>query len=184
MKSTAKPIRSTIIWGLIGGLLYIPLCVALSRFMLWPVSFQVSLWVLLAGYGVLLSRWAPESLRSISLPLLLLFIAAFFIRSTSAFLFISLVMLSWIRSGICFKEKPFLKRFGAEIGLGLATGLLVSGAVPAAAIAGALGIWLFFLIQALYFVLFDYRSDPKARIEVDLFEKAKMAAQKILSNGI
>jgi hypothetical protein len=184
MKSTAKPIRSTIIWGLIGGLLYIPLCVALSRFMLWPVSFQVSLWVLLAGYGVLLSRWAPESLRSISLPLLLLFLAAFFIRSTSAFLFISLVMLSWIRSGICFKEKPFLKRFGAEIGLGLATGLLVSGAVPAAAIAGALGIWLFFLIQALYFVLFDYRSDPQARIEVDPFEKAKMAAQKILSNWI
>lgn len=184
MKSTAKPIRSTIIWGLIGGLLYIPLCVALSRFMLWPVSFQVSLWVLLAGYGVLLSRWAPESLRSISLPLLLLFLAAFFIRSTSAFLFISLVMLSWIRSGICFKEKPFLKRFGAEIGLGLATGLLVSGAVPAAAIAGALGIWLFFLIQALYFVLFDYRSDPEARIEVDPFEKAKMAAQKILSNWI
>jgi uncharacterized membrane protein len=184
MKSTAKPIRSTIIWGLIGGLLYIPLCVALSRFMLWPVSFQLSLSVLLAGYGVLLSRWAPESLRSISLPLLLLFLAAFFIRSTSAFFWVSLVMLSWIRSGICFKEKPFLKRFGAEIGLGLATGLFVSGAMPAAAIAGALGIWLFFLIQALYFVLFDYRSDPEARIEVDPFEKAKMAARKILSNGI
>jgi hypothetical protein len=31
MKSSANPIRSTIIWGLIGGLLYIPLCVALSR---------------------------------------------------------------------------------------------------------------------------------------------------------
>ena len=182
MKSTAKPVRSTIIWGLIGGLLYIPLGVALSRFMLWPVSFQVSLWVLLAGYGVLLSRWAPGSLRSISLPLLLLFLAAFFIRSTGAFLFTSLVMLSWIRSGICFNEKPFLKRFGAEIGLGLATGLLVSGAVPAAAIAGALGIWLFFLIQTLYFVLFDDRSDLEVKIEVDPFEKAKMAAQKILSN--
>jgi uncharacterized membrane protein len=184
MKSTAKPIRSTIIWGLIGGLLYIPLYVALSRFMLWPVSFQVLLSVLLAGYGVLLSRWNPGSLRSISLPLLLLFLAAFFIRSTSAFLFISLVVLSWIRSGICFKEKPFLKRFVAEIGLGLATGLLVCGAMPAGAIASALGIWLFFLIQALYFVLFDYRSDPEAKIEVDPFEKAKIAALKILSNGI
>ena len=93
-------------------------------------------------------------------------------------------MLSWIRSGICFKEKPFLKRFGAEIGLGLATGLLVSGAVPAAAIRWALGVWLFFLIQALYFVLLDYRSDPEVKIDVDPFEKAKMAAQKILSNGI
>jgi len=184
MKSTANPIRSTIIWGLIGGLLYIPLCVALSRFLFWPASFQVSLWVLLAGYAVLLSRWAPESLRSISLPLLLLFLAAFFIRSTSAFLFTSLVMLGWIRSGICFKEKPSLKRFGAEIGLGLATGLLVCGAMPAVDLASALGIWLFFLIQALYFVIFDYRSDFEAEIEVDPFENAKMAAQKILSGGI
>jgi hypothetical protein len=184
MIPTAKPIRSTIIWGLISGLLCIPLSVGLSRFMLWPLGFQVSLWVLLAGYGVLLSHWAPKSLRSISFPLLLLFFAAFFIRSTSAFVFTSLVMLSWIRSGICFKEKPFLKRFGAEIGLGLAAGLLVSGAVPAVAIGWALGIWLFFLIQALYFVLLDYHSDPEAKIDVDPFEKAKMAAQKILSNGI
>ncbi|MGD8883098.1 MAG: hypothetical protein PVI82_14475 [Desulfobacterales bacterium] len=184
MKSTAKPIRSTIIWGLISGLLYIPLCIGLSRFMLWPVSFQVSLWMLLAGYGVLLSRWTPKSLRSVSFPLLLLFFAAFFIRSTGAFLFASLVMLSWIRSDICFKEKPFLKRWGAEIGLGLAAGLLVSGAVPAVAITWALGIWLFFLIQALYFVLFDYQGDAEVEIEADPFEKAKMEAQKIFSNGI
>jgi hypothetical protein len=184
MKSTAKLVRSTIIWGLIGGLVYIPLCVALSRFLPWPVSFQIALWILLAGYAVLLSRWAPRSLTSISLPLLLLFLAAFFIRSTSAFLFISLVMLSWIRSGICFKAKPFLKRFGAEIGLGLVTGLLACGAMPAVDIASALGIWLFFLIQTLYFVLFDDRSDLEVKIEVDPFEKAKMAARKILSNGI
>lgn len=184
MKSTAKPIRSTIIWGLIGGLVYIPLNVAFSRFLLWPVNFQMSLWVLLAGYAVLLSRWAHGSLRSISLPLLLLFLAAFFIGSTSAFLFTSLVMLSWIRSGICFREKPFLKRFGAEIGLGLVTGMLVCGAMPAADIASALGIWLFFLIQTLYFVLFDNQSDPEVKIEVDPFEKAKMAAHKILSTGI
>ena len=184
MKSTVKPLRSTIIWGLIGGLLYIPLCIGLSYFVRWPVSFQVSLWVLLAGYGVLLSRWAPKSLGSISLPLLLLLIAAFLISSTSAFMFISLVMLSWMRSGVCFKEKPLLKRIGAEIGLGMVSGLLVSGAIPAGTIAWALGIWLFFLIQALYFVIFDLRSDPEVKIELDPFEKSKMAAQKILSNGI
>ena len=184
MKSTAKPVRSTIIWGLLSGLLYIPLSVALSYIMRWPVSFQVSLWILLSGYGVLLSRWAPKSLGSIGLPVLLLLLAAFFIRSTSAFLFTSLVLMGWIRSGICFKETAFLKRLGIEIGLGLATGLLVAGTMPSATLAWALGIWLFFLIQALYFVLFDYRSDPEVKMEVDPFEKAKMAAQKILSNGI
>ena len=184
MKSTAKPLRSTIIWGLIGGLLYIPLCVGLSYFMLWPMSFQVSLWVLLAGYGILLSRWAPKSLGSITLPLLLVLLSALFIGSTSTFMFISLVVLSWIRSGVCFKEKPFLKRFGTETGLGLATGLLLSGAIPGVTIAWALGIWLFFLIQALYFVLLDHSTDPETKIEIDPFEKSKMAAQKILSNRI
>ena len=97
---------------------------------------------------------------------------------------ISLVMLSWMRSGVCFKEKPFLKRIGAEIGLGLATGLLILGAVPAVTITWALGIWLFFLIQALYFVLFDLHSEPEIKIELDPFEKSKMAAQKILSSEI
>jgi len=47
----------------------------------------------------------------------------------------------------------------------------------------ALGVWLFFLIQALYFVLFEYQSEPQIKIEVDPFEKAKMAAEKILSGG-
>jgi uncharacterized membrane protein len=116
--------------------------------------------------------------------LLLLFLAAFLISSPSVFMFISLVMLSWIRSGVCFKEKPFLKRIGAEIGLGLVAGLLLSVTLPAVTIAWALGVWLFFLIQALYFVLFDHRSDPQATIEVDPFEKSRVAARKILSNGI
>ena len=184
MKFKTTPIRSTIVWGLLGGLVYIPLSSALSLMMFWPLGIQLSLWILLAGYGVLLSRWAPNSLGSISLPLLLVFLSAFLIRSTSAFMLISLVMLSWMRSAVCFKEKPFLKRIGAEIGLGLASGLLISGAIPAATLSWALGIWLFFLIQALYFVLFDPRSDPGVKIELDPFEKSKMAAQKILSNGI
>jgi hypothetical protein len=171
-------------WGLISGLLYIPLCLSLSRFVFWPVSFQISAWLLLAGYAVLLSRWAPKSLSSISLPLLLLFLAALFVRSTGTFLFTAFVMLGWIRSGICFKTKPFFKRLGAEIGLSLAAGLLAFGAVPATAITWALGIWLFFLIQALYFVLFDDGSEAKIDIVVDPFEKAKMAAQKILSSQI
>ena len=93
-------------------------------------------------------------------------------------------MLSWIRSGICFKRKPLAKRLAAETGLGLGSGLLVFSAVPAVTLNGALGVWLFFLIQALYFVLFDYQSGPQAKIEVDPFEKAKMAARKILSGGI
>jgi hypothetical protein len=183
MKSTTKPVRSTIVWGLIGGLGYIPLCWALNLMVFWPLGFQLSLWALLAGYAVLLSRWASRPLKSIGLPLLLLLLSAFLIKSATAFLFTALVMLSWIRSGICFNRKPLVKRLGAEMGLGLGSGLLVSGAVPGVTVVWALGVWLFFLIQALYFVLFEYQSYPQTKIEVDPFEKAKMAAEKILSGG-
>jgi hypothetical protein len=183
MKSTTKPIRSTIVWGLTGGLIYIPLCSALNLIMFWPLGFRLSLWILLSGYAVLLSRWASRPLRSMSLPLLLLLLSAFLIESATVFLFTALAILSWIRSGICFKKKPLLKRLGAEAGLCLAGGLLVYGAVPGGTPVWALGVWLFFLIQALYFVLFENQSRLHPKIEVDPFVKAKMAAEKILSGG-
>ena len=183
MKATTKPIRSTIVWGLIGGLVYIPLGSALSLIMFWPLGFRLSLWILLGGYAVLLSHWASRPIRSMSLPLSLLLLSAFLIESATAFLFAAFVILSWIRSGICFKRKPLLKRLGAEAGLCLAGGLLVYGAVPGGTPVWALGVWLFFLIQALYFVLFEYQGGPHTKIQVDPFEKAKTAAEKILSGG-
>ena len=183
MKSKTEPIRLTIVWGLIGGLVYIPLCLALSFMVFWPLGIRLSLWILLAGYAVLLSRWACRPLKSIVLPLLLLLLSGFLIQSTTVFLFSAVLVLSWIRSGICFKGKPLLKRFGVEMSLGLGGSLLVYGAAPGATLIWALGVWLFFLIQALYFVLFEYQNDSQTRIEVDPFDKAKMGAEKILSGG-
>ena len=183
MKSKTSPIRSTIVWGLIGGLVYIPLCSALGLMVFWPQGIQLTFWILLAGYAVLLSRWACRPLRAIGLPLLLLLLSTALIESATVFLFTAFAMLSWIRSGICFKNKPVVKRLAAETGLGLGSGLLVIGAVPGANLVWALGVWLFFLIQALYFVLLEYQSDPQIKIEIDPFEKAKMAAEKILSGG-
>ena len=184
MKLTAKPIQSTIIWGLIGGLVYIPLCIGLSLMVFWPQNFHLSLSVLLAGYGILLSRWASRPFGSIRFPLLLLFLAGLFINSTPVFLFTAVLSLSWIRSGICLKEKPFIQRFAAEVVLGPAIGLLAANAAPAVNLSWALGVWLFFLIQALYFVVFDLQSEPEIKIEHDPFDKAKMAAETILSKVI
>jgi len=180
MSTATRPIRLTLIWALIGGLVYLPLNSTLNV-LIRPIGFHLSLWVLLVGYAVMLSRWASRPLNSLCLPLLLLLVSAFLINSATAFLFIALVMLGWIRSGICFKRKPPLKRLLAELGLGLIAGLLVSGAVPGTTPLAALGVWLFFLIQALYFVLFEHQTRCLSSIEVDPFEKAKMAAEKILS---
>jgi len=183
MKAFSRPIRSTIIWGLIGALFYIPLCTGLSFFVLWPVSWQLTLWALLAGYGVFLTRWSSTSLRLIGLPFLLLFSAAVFIQSAPVFLLSAVAVLSWIRSGICFSKKPFAKRLAAEIVLGSATALLVAGAAPGVSPAWALGVLMFFLIQALYFVLLNQTADAELKIEGDSFEKARMAAENILDSA-
>ena len=180
MKGTAKPIRYTMIWGLISGLVSTPLMVSTHSILPWPLGYHLVLWALWSGYSIFLCRWAFKQLPSIILPTLLMLLAALFIQSTTAFTFMTLGILSWIRSGICFNRTPVGRRFAAEIGLGLSTGLAVSAVLPAATLIGALGVWLFFLIQALYFVLFEYDSDPTTRVETDPFEKAKMAAEQIL----
>jgi len=183
MEVLTKPVRSTIVWGLIGALIFIPLGSGFNRLVLWPVGLQLTLWALLAGYGVFLTRWSSTPLRSINVPLLLLFMAAIFIHSTATFLFLVFASLSWIRSGICFRKKPFVQRIGAEIGLGSAVALLAVGALPGLTPEWALGVLMFFLIQALYFVLLEPDLDPQLKIEADPFEKAKMAAENILDSA-
>jgi hypothetical protein len=42
---------------------------------------------------------------------------------------------------------------------------------------------MFFLIQALYFVLFEQDRDSEWNIEADSFEKAKTAADNILDSA-
>jgi hypothetical protein len=66
--------------------------------------------------------------------------------------------------------------------MGVGAGLAMSAVVLTATVSAALGIWLFFLIQTLYFVIFEYRQEPTSGLEVDPFERARMAAEQILSH--
>jgi hypothetical protein len=68
--------------------------------------------------------------------------------------------LCWIRSGICFPG-PLVRRIFAEA-LTVAAGLaLVGGLHPAGLTGWTLGLWMFFLIQALYFVIIDTAPGPR-----------------------
>lgn len=180
MKATVKPIRSTIVWGLISGLVYMPLMVFIHSILPQPLGYHLVLWALCVGYGVFLCRWAFKQLPSILLPSLLMLLAALFIQSTTAFTFMALGILSWIRSGICFNRTPVGKRVATEIGLGLCAGPALALVFPAATLTGALSVWLFFLIQVLYFFIFEHHSAPTPRVDIDPFELAKMAAEQIL----
>ncbi len=181
MKTTQNPVRTTIFFGLICGLAFIPLSLYSGYFIPWPKAYWMILCLYVAAYGFFLTRLSQKSPLRIFPSLLLLFPAVFLTSSTAIFLLIALGIFSWIRSGICFQPLQ-VKRLFSEISLSLGGGALVAGLTPVSAVTWALGIWLFFLVQALYFVWFEKTGDKMAEVEIDLFEKARMGAEKILSN--
>ena len=149
----------------------------------WPKSLYMVLWVYLVFYGFLLKHWSKEPLFSILYPLLLLFLAIFLVNSMGAFVLLALGMLSWIRSSVCV-QKPPGKQVVTEIILSLGGGIFVSVLTPTSAFTWGLGIWMFFLFQALYFVVIKNESGKKEKVESNAFEKARLQAEKILEEGI
>ena len=53
---------------------------------------------------------------------------------------------------------------------------------PNTSISWGLGVWMFFLVQSLYFLLFNnLNSFEESGIPLDKFEEAKREAERILS---
>ena len=182
MKITYRPIRTTIFFGLICGLLFIPLSLGLCNIMSWPMAVNMILWSYLAIYGFVLTRWAEKTALSILFPLALLLIIILVVKSTSAFLLFALVIFSWIRSGICF-QKPFLRVLLIELFLTLGGAVLAGWFTPDSMFPRALGIWMFFLVQSLYFVFLDHKNLKENALS-DPFEEAMLQAEKTLSGGV
>ena len=180
MKLNHNPIRSTILFGLLAGLAFIPLSLLLVFILPWGTSYTLIVWLYLATYSLLLTRWGGKSPQVIFLPLVLLFAAVFTRISTDVFLLFALGVLSWIRSGICF-EKTLIKTAAAEFLLCLGGGALVAFFMPYSTAELAVGIWLFFLVQSLYFVLFIPKETEMDTAPQDIFEKAGRCADDILS---
>jgi hypothetical protein len=178
MKITKRPIRTTVIFGLICGLSFMPLTLGLCTFFPWPIAFSIILWSYIAMYGFLLTRWSGKSPLSIIFPLLLLLIFVFVTSSNSAFVLVLLVIFSWIRSGICFKKR-LSRVFGAEFLLTLGGAALIAWFTPHSTLTWALGIWMFSLVQSLYFVNFEDKS-IEDKVTMDPFEEAMLRAEKII----
>jgi hypothetical protein len=178
-----RPVRTTLVYGLIGALAVMPAAGLFSGAIGWPMAFKLVLWVDLLIYAILLIRWSGKRLSAIVFPMLLLLGTALWSGVYSGFFFLGLGVISWIRSGICFCGTP-LRAVAAEIitlggGAGLAALL-----GPGSMITRAISIWLFFLVQALYFFIVP-ASDPSDAVRTvgDPFEKARRQAQRILDGG-
>ena len=135
MKNIKHPIRNTILYGLFCGLSFVPLSLTLDTVLSWPSAFCLALWLFISGYAILLSRWSNTASISIVFPLLLLVPTIFLVNSRVLFFLLALIVISWIRSGICF-QKPGGMRLAVELLLCFLGAVLVHG------VHARFGVWL------------------------------------------
>ena len=178
MITTQRPIRNTIVFGFVFGLAFIPLNLLLCYITDGATAFKIILWTYLSAYGFFLTRWGRTSPLSIFFPLLLLLIFVFIVNSNSAYLLLALLIFSWIRSGVCFKQS-LSKMLSAEILLSLGGAVIVAWFSPYSTFTWALGILMFFLVQSIYFVIFENNNEEQ--VTVDPFEEAMLRAEKTIT---
>ncbi|MBU0992310.1 MAG: hypothetical protein KJ737_07430 [Proteobacteria bacterium] len=173
-----RPVRTTIVFGLFCGLAFIPLSTGLSILIYFPRAFAITLWLFVAVYSILLARIARKKMTDVFFPLIVLFLLSISGQFYLSFIVMSAGVLSWVRSGICFKGRRFLI---AEMITFFPGAAALVCFMPHSAVTWALSIWLFFLVQSLYFNLTDLGQDRSEKSGVDDFEQAKRAAERILS---
>jgi hypothetical protein len=177
------PVRTTIAFGLVSALLVLPLGWLLQGRLGWLPAFKITLWADMTVYALLLVRWSQARSVEIIFPIMLVLGAALWPRSFGAFFFLALGVFSWIRSGICFKKAP-LRALSAELLTCLGGAGLVRFWEPHSAIGWSLGLWLFFLVQTLYFFLIPASVKRAAENSPpDLFEQVRRDLEKVLNQA-
>ena len=181
MKNIKHQVSITIFYGLLCGLSFVPMSLMLNAFIPWSRAVCLTLWLLLTGYALLLNIWGNRFQLSTVFPLLLLLPGILLIDSMALFFILALIVISWIRSGICY-QKTGVRGLAVELLLCFLGAVLVQIFTPGSVYAWALGVWMFFLVQALYFVFFEHtgrRQEESARM--DAFEWASRQADRVLS---
>jgi hypothetical protein len=183
MNRNQRPIRTTMIYGLFCALIFMPAIVMIDTLNMIDrqIGFRLIIWAFLAGYSLFLTRWGQISFQTIIFPLLLPLIFVFTNVYENMFFLLALGVLAWIRSGLSFPG-PVIKTMGAEASIGFGSAFLVAHFAPQSLLAWSLGIWMFFLGQAVYFIIFaGHKKSDAARTNEDVFESAKRRAEEILS---
>jgi hypothetical protein len=178
-----RPVRSTLVFGFISALAVMPAAWLLAAPVGWPMAFKLALWTDLLVYAMLLARWGGKGLPAIAFPIALMLGAAVWPGVYTGFFFLGLGVLGWIRSGICFSGTP-VRAVAAEI-VTLSGGAgLVALLGPGSTVTWSMGIWLFFLLQALYFFIVPAAGQPDTvRPVQDPFEQAHREALRVLEGS-
>lgn len=180
MKTEHRPVRTTIIIGGVGALAWFFADRALGGSWAWPLMAFGTIWLISASYAVALVRWSGRGIRGSFFPLLVLGFIGVMVPRSIVTIGLAVIVLSWIRSGVCFPSAP-LRSLLRELLLCGGGGLVVTLWGPSTPLAWALGIWLFSLVQSLFFVLFEPESRSSAP-PPDLFDLARHRIEDLLES--
>ena len=182
MTTDHRPVRTTLIFGGLGGLV----CCLAGWAGAWPVfwpwfSFGL-VWCLIAVYALVLLRWSGRRLPAVFFPLLVLAGVGATLPTAGLAFGLALAIFSWIRSGICYPRSVVqsLVREAILCGGGGLCLMLWNLSTP---VSWGLGIWFFSLLQALFFVLFEPGRPPSETSPPDPFDQALRRIEEILDGN-
>lgn len=177
MMTTHRPVRTTILIGAIGALAGVAADGLIGGRGAGPLITFAVIWLMIASYALALVRWSGGGILGVVFPLLVLGGLGAAMPRSAMTLGLALVIFSWIRSGICFPRSP-LASLGREVLLCGGGGLLVALGGASSPLSWGLGIWLFSLVQALFFIFFE--STALSSTPPDPFDLALRRVEEIL----
>lgn len=172
-------VKTTLIFGFISAacsLIFISIPVSSLD---WSIALKLYAWGNLVLYSILLCRWSEKTLIKVFFPIILLLGIAVFPLNCGSYFIITSTVLSWIRSGICFIERP-ARSILVEITLCVGFVVVLTAIISDATYGLPIAIWLFYLLQALYFYLVhDANYICVARLSKESFAHAFNEMERI-----
>ena len=175
----SKPVRGTILFGMISGFTVLPLSYGFMWSWRWPLILHCFVLIVFLLYSLMLGRWSQTSLSKLFFPLILgITVAALFEGDLKGFIILA-VLFSWIRSGICYQGLGFKKVCAESISIFIGVGYLIYWQ-PSTPTTLAVATLFFFLVQSLYFYVLDEHSPTHKEMSRDRFEQAYQKLERII----
>ena len=175
----SKPVYTTILFGMISGIAIMLLSYGFRWSWWWPLVLHCFVLIVFIIYSLMLGRWSQTSFSKLFFPLLLGITVVVLFDSDWRGSIILAVLLSWIRSGICYQGLGFKNLCAELISISIGVGYLIYWQ-PLTPIAFALATWFFFLVQSLYFYVVGEHAPVYKETSGDRFEQAYQKLERIL----
>jgi hypothetical protein len=145
----------------------------------WTLFFNLFLWLNLVLYSFFLCRWSKTRMVPLFPPLLFVLGAALWPGNSSGFILIILCVFSWVRSAFCYSGTVVRTVVAESLTIGGGAGLLLFW-WPGSDLVFPAALWMFFLVQTLYFFIIPGRMHDSIPDPVDPFERACREMERIL----